>query len=467
MTASVASLGFLPMALSDGAGAEVQRPLATVVIGGLLIATLLTLFVLPMLYIIFEKGSLKKLKPNAKLLLLIFSICNALFSQAQPTIGKQAAIDSALKNNWSIKNEKLKTEYQKKIIKTSFSLAPTNISGEFGQINSIYSDNRIGIHQGFSFPTVYLKQKQVLQAEWQSAVFNLAIKEIDIKKRVEQLFYTYLFYQEKERLLLKNDSLYQNFSMKAGLRLEKGESNVLEKVSAEHLSGQIRMQLKQVQIDKNQIRIEFNLLINTIILYAPLDTEWPLTLKTEDTNQLKQHPYLRRLEQEVQVSKYNQKLERAKLFPEFNIGYYNMSMRGNGADNINYTGASRFQSLQFGLGIPLFFGAQKAKLNAAHLQKQIANQDYLIAEQQLKNQIQALSAQLLSYQENNLYYTSTALKQADLISKTAQQQYEQGLINYLDWVMLMNQAIQIESDYIDLKQKLNACKIELNYLNAK
>ena len=54
MTAFVASLGFLPMALSHGEGAEVQRPLATVVIGGLLVATFLTLFVLPILYIIFN-----------------------------------------------------------------------------------------------------------------------------------------------------------------------------------------------------------------------------------------------------------------------------------------------------------------------------------------------------------------------------------------------------------------------------
>jgi len=60
MTAFVASLGFLPMAISNGAGAEVQRPLATVVIGGLMIATLLTLFVLPILYIIFEKGGKNK-----------------------------------------------------------------------------------------------------------------------------------------------------------------------------------------------------------------------------------------------------------------------------------------------------------------------------------------------------------------------------------------------------------------------
>jgi cobalt-zinc-cadmium resistance protein CzcA len=50
MTALVASLGFLPMALATGTGAEVQRPLATVVIGGILSSTALTLFLLPALY---------------------------------------------------------------------------------------------------------------------------------------------------------------------------------------------------------------------------------------------------------------------------------------------------------------------------------------------------------------------------------------------------------------------------------
>jgi cobalt-zinc-cadmium resistance protein CzcA len=55
MTALVASLGFVPMALGHGTGAEVQKPLATVVIGGLISSTLLTLLVLPILYLWFEK----------------------------------------------------------------------------------------------------------------------------------------------------------------------------------------------------------------------------------------------------------------------------------------------------------------------------------------------------------------------------------------------------------------------------
>jgi cobalt-zinc-cadmium resistance protein CzcA len=59
MTAAVASIGFLPMALSTGTGAEVQKPLATVVIGGLITSTVLTLFVLPALYMLIS-GSRSK-----------------------------------------------------------------------------------------------------------------------------------------------------------------------------------------------------------------------------------------------------------------------------------------------------------------------------------------------------------------------------------------------------------------------
>ena len=65
MTAMVASLGFLPMALSHGSGAEVQKPLATVVIGGLISATLLTLIVLPVLYELVEVVYTRKEKTQA------------------------------------------------------------------------------------------------------------------------------------------------------------------------------------------------------------------------------------------------------------------------------------------------------------------------------------------------------------------------------------------------------------------
>ncbi|HWJ25043.1 MAG TPA: efflux RND transporter permease subunit, partial [Flavisolibacter sp.] len=82
MTASVASLGFLPMALSTSAGAEVQKPLATVVIGGLITATILTLIVLPVLYILFSReGKQRKMKTTAITpILIIFILGASLFT---------------------------------------------------------------------------------------------------------------------------------------------------------------------------------------------------------------------------------------------------------------------------------------------------------------------------------------------------------------------------------------------------
>ena len=60
MTAMVAAFGFVPMALSHGAGAEVQRPLASVVIGGVVTSTLLTLMVLPTLYEVIERRAMRR-----------------------------------------------------------------------------------------------------------------------------------------------------------------------------------------------------------------------------------------------------------------------------------------------------------------------------------------------------------------------------------------------------------------------
>src|SRR5690606_1613269 len=83
MTATVASLGFLPMAISTGAGAEVQKPLATVVIGGLVTATFLTLFVLPLLYLLFNRKIRMRMKPSAAVLAIFLLVGLGNMARAQ------------------------------------------------------------------------------------------------------------------------------------------------------------------------------------------------------------------------------------------------------------------------------------------------------------------------------------------------------------------------------------------------
>lgn len=467
MTAFVASLGFLPMAISNGAGAEVQRPLATVVIGGLLLATFLTLFVLPILYILFETGIKIKTKPGISILL--FLGCLSAFSvKGQNTISLQASIDTAIKNNASVKNERLKAQYQQKIIKTAAAIPQTNVVGEYGQINSAYADNRFGVSQSFNFPSVYANQKNVFNEEWKTAVLTTALRESDLKKMVRQVFYTYLYLMEKEKLLLRNDSIYGAFLKKAELRFSSGESNVLEKATAETQRGNISIQLNRLRQDLSITQLQFNLLLNSTQLFVPYEPSPKLVpVLLADSSLILQHPTLKIIEQQKRIAYFNRKLERSKLFPDLQVGYYNMTMKGFGSDNVLYNYGTRFQSVLIGVGIPLFFGAQKSKIEAGKIQQSIAENNYIQENSILQTQFKSALKQYEASLAATNYYESTALKNARLISETANKQFASGDINYLEWVVLTNQSILIQSDYLDVLKNQNETVIQLNYLLSK
>jgi cobalt-zinc-cadmium resistance protein CzcA len=462
MTALVASLGFLPMALSNGAGAEVQRPLATVVIGGLLIATCLTLFVLPILYIMFEKGiKVTPAKVAAIFLLLGLSGIGQLHAQSPLTL--QAAIDTALKNNLGLRNEKLNAEYLKKLQGSGFDLPQTLVTGEYGQINSYYADTKFGVSQSIKFPLVYIRQKELLNAEWKNGLLGISIKENELKKKVTSVFYELLYLQEKQELLQYTDSIYAQFLQNAELRFSKGASTILEKATAETQRGQVAQQLRQVQQDYQIVQLQFHFLLNTRSGLIPVKENAKLSYAASpDTSALKQHPFIAQLRQQQQISTARYKLEKSKLLPDLFIGYSNMSMRGFGADEHFYTTSTRFQSVQAGIGIPLFFGAQRSRFSALNISREIADMNYQTGLFSLQNEYQQA---YLSYQKNMQtvsYFESTALKNSETILSNADKQFKSGEINYLEWVLLVNQSVSIQSDYIDARKALNQSVIFLN-----
>jgi cobalt-zinc-cadmium resistance protein CzcA len=167
LTASTDILGFLPMAVSSSAGAEVQRPLATVVIGGILTATLLTLIVLPILYTLMERPpKINKAVPITVVLLLIF--CSPFTSNAQSNeqgvpISLDSAIDTALANNPGLQAEQYRIQAEQQLKGTSFDLPKTNVDFQYGETNSFYKDNGFTVGQSFAFPTYYVKRSELLQ----------------------------------------------------------------------------------------------------------------------------------------------------------------------------------------------------------------------------------------------------------------------------------------------------------------
>jgi cobalt-zinc-cadmium resistance protein CzcA len=342
------------------------------------------------------------------------------------------------------------------------------VNAEYGQINRIYTDTRFGVFQNLSFPTVYSYQKSALKSLWKSSNIGVALKEVELKKQVRQAFYSYLYLLQKQKLLQSNDSMYVGFLTKANARFKSGESNVLEHTTAENQRAQISIQLNQLNTDMELLLMQFQLLLNTTISYIPNDDNFKMdNSNNADSNVIGNHPTIKLLQEQKQYSLVNTRLEKARLLPELTLAYSNMSIKGVGADNVDYGYDKRFQSAQIGLGIPLFFKSFTAKIGASKLEQ-------LMAENRLKTETNMMNAewnktnaQYSNYLKTITIYESKTLNNAQLIIETANKQFANGDINYIEWVMLTNQAISIKNEYLNGVYNINETIIQLNYLNNK
>jgi heavy metal efflux system protein len=466
MTACVASLGFLPMAISTGEGAEVQRPLATVVIGGLIIATFLTLFVLPILYIMIHKNEKpKKISASFVLIVFVLSLAFPVFAQSQTPITLDEAISMALKNNLRAKSEKLNAELQKKLQGAAVDIPQTQLLGQYGQYNSIYSDNQFGIAQTISFPLVYARQKSLQHEVYKSSELNVELTNAKLKREVKQLFYLLIYIQEKEKILLQNDSMYAEFLQKSTLRYEKGESNILEISIAETQRGQIATQLNQLNSDHEILLLRFQLLLNTDIVLLPKSdiTKLSLIMKN-DSSMLLNHLQIQILEQEKVIAQKNTALNKSKLLPDLSFGYFNTAIVGLGADDISYTASQRFQYAQIGIGIPLFFNAQQSRIVSGKIKQSIAENDLELGLKTLKTEVNTAFRNYETLTQNISFFELKALPNAVIITETVGKQYSNGEINYLEWVILMNNVIAIQNNYLDMVNDWNQTIIQLEYL---
>ena len=472
MTATVASLGFLPMALSNGAGAEVQRPLATVVIGGLITATMLTLFVLPSLYLLIEKRfenkkNNDKMKKGSIISVLMIGILIPLFSPAQQSLSLENALQLAHANNLQLSANRLNERYNELMTGTATMLPKTLLTGDFGQVNSGQFDNKLSVSQSFSFPSVYKKEKQVLIDQWKSSQIQTQLQQATLDQWVRTAYLQLEYIDAKQKLLGKTDSLYSRMQKIAALRHSQGESPLLEKATFDNELAQIQLQQQLLVSDKLSAQAQLAALLNEKQLPEIADTLSEQT-KLYDTALLQKHPFLEYYRQQQKMASDLTISEKAKLSPDLLLGYSNQSFVGwqmdkAGQDNF-YDWKHRFSSGQIGVAVPLFNKSQKNKIKAAQANEKLAEANYRVAEQQLTVQLQQC---LLLFQKNSKaiqYYKASALPQATIIVENASKQYTSGAINYLDWVMLMRNALNIQSQYIDQLNAMQMDVIQLEYL---
>lgn len=462
MTATVASLGFLPMAISTGAGAEVQRPLATVVIGGLMTATLLTLVVLPLLYIIFTKskkaGSSSLLKVTTVIAILLFS--QTFFVQkasAQSRISLDAAYDTALVNNLQIHASDLQIERSQALRKTWFDVPKTGVFVDNDDINPQDKNGvlKIGLSQAIEWPGVYKARKNLFQQQVKSVEISKQIRALEIKKDVQAIYYNLWYLQSKQFLWQRLDSLYSSLAKAALLRVRTGESAGLDSIAAVSKSKEVSVQLSLLQRDIMVEQEHLKKRLTTTVSYLPEKSKPDKVPVSVFDSSLNNHPQLQLQQQNLNISDAEINLQQQSRKPSFEGRFF--SQRLYGIKN-PYSGFS------ITVGIPLLGGSYyRNKIKAAELEK--SYQQTLLDYEKLSLKTSYAQAYQQLQKDNELlsYYENTGLEQAEAILKSANIAYRAGEISFAELSQFVTQSIDTQKNYLDVLNQYNQSAIQLNY----
>jgi len=476
MTAAVASLGFLPMALSTSAGAEVQKPLATVVIGGLITATLLTLIVLPVFYILFSSGSFRKLfkhkfRITALIVLLLLGTATA---KAQPAerLNLKQMIQMALDSNLFVRSSACSVDVRKALKGAAWDIPKTSVEGQYGQFNSYSKDNSFTVSQSFAFPTVYLHQRRLANANVKNSEWELKTTQLEIVTQVKQVYWQLAYLYSRQKLFVWQDSLYSGFQRAAGLRMSTGETNQLEMITARSQSMEMRNQLQQVNADILIFSRKLQVLLNSGGFVQPADTVLKRIdfIPLADSSAIAANPQLRLAMQQIESSHIETKLEKSKLLPDLSIGYLNQTIRGEQTvNNVQRTfgAGDRFTAIQVGISLPLWFAPAAARIKAAGLKEQVMQLNAENYSKSLSGSYSSMLGEYTKYSNSLNYYEKQAVPEAGLIIAQATRSYKSGAIDYLDYIQSLSRALTIKQNYLDALNNYNQTIISIDFITGK
>ena len=386
---------------------------------------------------------------------------------AQTPISLENAYEKAYQNNLNLKSGQLRIDYQDKIRNSYAVIDPLNISGEIGQINSYYVDNKLSASQTLRLPIFYSTQKIVLEEEWKNAQLSLDVQKWQLKREIALVYNNLDYLDEKQKLLKKADSIYSTYYIRSELRLKAGESNILEKTTAEAYRSQAEIQLQNLLKDRDIYLYQFNYLINDGEIYQNEKGKFFNTDVLFNDNYGGNPWVLKQLDHQKNIEDARLEAEKAKLLPSFNVGINSTTMKGTGADDKYYSGTHRFQSGMVGVGLPVFNSGQKSVIEGQKINQQIAQNNYDIAVRNYKNQYAMTYGEYQKLKAEIDYYKTKGLKNAETIMFTANLLSKEGEINYLEYTILVNQSLEIQNKYIDAQKALNEKIIELNSLRGE
>ncbi|MEP6735471.1 MAG: CusA/CzcA family heavy metal efflux RND transporter [Chryseolinea sp.] len=469
MTATVASLGFLPMALSHGSGAEVQKPLATVVIGGLISATLLTLFVLPVLYVIVER---RWGKVNKTLIIFLLAAAIPMFSQGQSRpVSLSEALNAAMQKNPAVSASYLDIEKQRQLKKASVDLPKTDVMFLYGQYNSVYKgDNNITISQTIPFPGVFVHNSALGREQIRSSELKSDVTKNDLILQVSSTYNHLLFLKARQQFLIYEDSILRELVRATGLQYKTGESTLLIKTLAETQYAEVRNLLQRNRSDVKNVLDQLRLICQSPeIEDVTGDLESLYASTVIDTAGVHANPQILAEDQQIKVSYQSQKLEAAKASPDFHIGYFNQTLIGfqNIDGQEKYFGTSnRFQGIQAGISFPIWFTPYASRIKAARISTEFTRKFSEATKLNVSRQYRQAVQDLMKNKSSLEYYRNTALPTAELLLDQSQKSFRSGEADITSLLLSIRQALSIREGYLTSYYEYNESVNIIQYLTG-
>ncbi len=458
LTAGAAAMGFLPMAISTGAGAEVQRPLATVVIGGLVSSTLLTMIALPLLFEIFYNVvgislfPLRFIRSKALPLLVVLFFIPRVAAQGQtPVYGLPELTQLALENNLRLQAFALQAEQAEAGAKGSIGMPKTYISYSKDENNVAangYPLNVWGIQQDFAFPTLYAAKKELSKEARSLADIRLQMEQNKVLKQVASSYMEYTLLSEKLTIYQQLDSLYQKLLQQYEMKRQHEDATPMDYLQIKSRQSEMAMECHHLQHSRSLKEKMLRKLLHTEETFTLKPHCTPLAL-TELSDSLTQTAYWQQqsayLESQIKVA-------RQAALPDISLHYF---IGSNGEAD-----AQRYQGFEVGLALPLFYGSQRNQIREAELAAEaqkflIENEAALLAAKR-----ESLLAELEHSQKTLTNYQETELPLARQIKRSALKAYQLHEMDYLHFSNSMETVLQIELAYYEAIYHYN-----LSYLN--
>ncbi len=452
LTGLVASLGFVPMAVATSAGAEVQRPLATVVIGGLIVSTVLTLLVIPVFYkIVGSAAAWKRACAGKKF--FFFLLLLALLPipmRAQQVVTLEQAIELAKQNHPRLKTAAAAVRQAKAGRGEVLELAPTEFSYSWGQLNGeIKKDKQWEVSQNLGSLLTPFYKNVLVNRQIATGTFYRRIVEKEVVAEVKRAWAYYLYAYNLRSLYNDQNKWAEQLQRIGELRYQQGEITLLEKNMATTMAADLKNRLFQSQEEEKLALARLNWACYADLSIVPADTalvQFPADIEAPTYSEA----HLRYFQSQAGEAKAQLNIERSRFFPELSLGYVRQ-------DILPLKGLN---SWMVGVSFPIYFLPHHSKVKQAKAAAFIARTEAEANTRNLYNKVSEAIANLRRQSESLRYYTSSALKEADELMKVASLQLRHSETDITEFIQAVNVARDIRRGYIETVYQYNIAALE-------